>query len=368
MINKFLSVLAAVALALGMTVGVAEAAHGPHGGPHDGDGGISGTQPTGDASSRSGRTVTCTNSGVVVLGSSTCQTSFDNGRSLTCTITAGDMCTDTLQGLGGVGRNGGGLGGAFGGLDRRGPGGPRWPYPGLPGGFPQALNGNLLSLSALYPSLNANVNICLYPSFQQFDAFAGPHYGGGWTIARNQWFHQDQATAEWLALQQIAGCGSGVVLPQGLSGFNGMLNGSYLNLSQYGINGYSQLNNMCTYNSWDTFANTVRPHLRGGWNGLQTKFGRDRGMWMNNFNQLQMQMGCSSGGVVVAPISQPVYPAPVVNSAPVVDPAPAASPTAEAAPPVAPSPPTSNGTIIEVPSGPVPTGDSGLAPDAVRAG
>lgn len=374
--NSFFAVLAAVALALGMTVGVADAAHGPHGGPHGGNGGISTGSNTSnnDTSARSGRTVTCTEAAAAAAAEQ-CGTTLDNGRTVDCSVLTGaTSCTDTLQGFGGVGRNGGAFGGGLGGgLDRRGPGG-RWPYPGLPGGFPQLLNGNLLSLEALgLVGVNANIDVCSYPSFQSFDAYAGPRFGGGWGMVRNRWFGASQAQQEWLALRQAASCGvvpNGLNGFNGLSGFNGLLNGNFLNLSQYGVSGLSQVN-VCQYPSWDAFSGALQPRFGGRWGGLQGRFGRDRGSWMNSFNQLRMQASC---GISVAPISQPVYPAPV-DPAPVVTPAPvAAPPTVDVTPPpaddasppapVAPAPPAGS-TIVEVPSGAPNGGDSGLAPDAV---
>lgn len=341
--RKIFFLLLAVVTALTVTTGVADA-RGGHGGGHS---------------------ISCT----PASGASTCNPTLPNGHQLpSCTVVAGaTTCSDNFGGF--DGRNG--FGGSFGnGLDRRGPIGPRWPYPGLPGGFPQALNGNLLSLQLLGLGVNDSVNVCMYPSFQRFDAFAGPHYGSGWSLARGRWFRPDQAAAEWLALQQIAGCGGSVVVPGGLSGFGGMLNGSYLNLSQYGVNGYSQLNNLCTYGSWDGFANTLRPRLGGHWNGLQNRFGRDRGMWNSSFSQLRSQVGC---GTIVAPISQPVVPVmPVPDPSPVVS---APTTTVEAAPapsedsgPVTTPAPDSDGKIIVVPEGPPKAGDSGLAPNAVWVG
>lgn len=343
--RNFFYLLLAVCTALTVTAGVADARGGGHGGGHS---------------------ISCT----PASGASTCNPSLPNGHQLpTCTVATGaTTCSDSVGGFnhGPGGNFGGGFGNGFG--DRRGPGGPHgiWPYPGLPGGFPQLLNGNLLSLQALgLVGVNANIDVCGYSTFQDFDAYAGPRYGGGWGMARNRWFGGNQANSEWLALRQAAACSSGMIVP-GMNGFNGLLNGSYLNLSQYGINGLSTVN-VCSYPSWDAFSGYLQPRFGGRWGGFQGRFGGNRGMWRNNFNQLRMQASC---GVAMAPISQPVYPAPAVDPAPVVsaptttvEAAPSTS-SDNAAPPTSPSPP-SGSTIVEIPSGPISTGDAGLAPDAV---
>lgn len=332
--KTFLAVLAAVAMALGLSVGVAQADRGPH-------------DPHGPGYTCTGTPVTCT---------------FGNGHPVPgwvhpCTITAPAVnCTGNLPG---------GFGGGF--------GGPRgWPYPGLPGGFPQLIGGNLLSLQALgLVGVNANINVCSYLSWRDFDAYAGPRWGGGWSMARNRWFQANQAEAEWLALRNAAGCGMApVMVPggwNGLNSFDGLLNGnyingSYLNLSSLGLSGLSTVN-VCSYNSWDGFSNHVRPHFGNHWNHFQGLFGRDQGMWSSNFNRLRSRANC--GPVIVGPASM----APGVEPAPVAELAPRAStPSTEDNTPatVAPAPPSSRGTIIEVPSGPIRTGDAGLAPDAAR--
>lgn len=330
------------------TTGVAQAAGGGHG--HGHGGGISNTQPNGDSSSRSGRTITCTDSGVVVLGTSTCQTTLNNGHNLTCTITSGSTCTDTLPGI----RPG--AGGQFGGRFS-----PRYPYPGLPMGFPQLLPGNLLSLEALgVVGVNADINVCMYPSFTDFDAYAGPHFGAGWAMARNRWFQAERAQAEWLALRQAAGCS---VALSGDVNLNGYLQGQDLLLNQYGINGLNQVN-LCAYQNFNTFDGYLGSRLGGRWGGrggLRGHFGGNRGAWEQNYNRLRMQVGCP---VIVTPASSPVIEQPVVS--PPVDVQPMATPapvvTPDPSPAITPTPP-SGSTIIEVPQGSPATGDSGLAPN-----
>lgn len=357
--KSLFAVLAALVVALGLGAGVASAS--PVRGPH--------TPPD------------CT--GVTSL-TGNCSISFPNGHNATCSDTNGTIniqlgtCTlDPRTGRPFSGRAGG-LGGQFGGG-----------YAGFPTGFPGLVNQDLLSLSALgLVGVNADLNVCAFPTFDAFNSYGVRHFGA-WGGVQSRWFGNNGAQL-FAQLQQQAACqasvNGGVVVNGGAGLLNGnggllingsqglYLNGQTLNLGQYGLNGLGALN-VCQFSNFNQFNSFGSRRFGGAFGGFRSRFGSNPGAV---FAQAQQQAACTaaeeqqlqelqlqqSGNVVIAPSStttinnpvQPVVEPTVQSTPPSVLPAPAEAPV---------SPAPSGSTIVEVPSGPIQTGDSGIAPDAV---
>lgn len=356
--KSLFAVLAALVVALGLGAGVASAS--PVRGPHT---------PPG-----------CT------LGSSTtgCTVTFPNGGSRACSASDGVLTSTlcTLDPRTGRPIGGGGLGLGLG----LGVGGG---YAGFPTGFPGLVNQDLLSLSALgLVGVNADLNVCAFPTFDAFNSYGVRHFGA-WGGVQSRWFGNNGAQL-FAQLQQQAACqasvNGGVVVNGGAGLLNGnggllingsqglYLNGQTLNLGQYGLNGLGALN-VCQFSNFNQFNSFGSRRFGGAFGGFRSRFGSNPGAV---FAQAQQQAACTaaeeqqlqelqlqqSGNVVIAPSStttinnpvQPVVEPTVQSTPPSVLPAPAEAPV---------SPAPSGSTIVEVPSGPIQTGDSGIAPDAV---
>lgn len=322
--RMILCVLSAVAVALGCSVGVADAwPHVPGG---------SGC-PTGQVFDPAlHRCVTPATGG-------TLPTSCPPGQVVDSVL---DQCDPFHRGFPGHPGFGGFPGNGF------GPGGPIYPYPGVPQGFPTLINGDLLSLQALgLVGVDVNtVNVCSYPTWTAFDGQFAGRFRDRWGVVRNRF--GGNATAEWLALRQAARCSGAVPVP--VNGFPTLINGSLLNLDAYGLGG-AQPVNVCSYPTWDAFSNQWAPRFGGRFVGFRGRFGGNVGAWRSGWVRLRQQAACSNTVIVTPPSSV------IINN----DPAPTT--TVEAAPPApttveepAPSSSSNDNPELVVPHGSVNSG------------
>jgi hypothetical protein len=318
--------IAALAVVLGLCVSTGTAFAGPFG-PHDpnggnGNGGIATTDTT---STRSGNIVTCT--GAV----GTCTTTFNNGRTDTCTVpTGGTNCTETLGGN--LGRNVGGLlGGVGDGVrgvlggdnhvcplndNRCGPGPIRggnghgfgFPIGGF-GGLP-GLQGNLLNLSLLGLNDGGQVSVCTYPTWDSFNSFGNGRFGGRFGGVRGHFGGSlDRQRAAWEQLRAEAACNAAVV--NGLNGLS-LVDGSYLNFGgQFGTV------NVCSFRDFNDFSGRFGGRFGSRFNTLRGRFG---GNPLGAWSQLRNQASCGSTIVVVPSSTTVVQAAPTTVEAAPADP------------------------------------------------
>lgn len=334
------AVFTVVALALSLSVGVASASVWP---ARDGD-------------------YTCTDANGAPESCT-----FGNGHGVPssvvpCVIASGSTsCTGDLLGD----RRGGS--GLLGGLLGRGPRGPRgfpgnpgvpigpgypgyypgyprggYPYPGVPQGFPTLVDGNQLNLQqlGLIGVGVGTVDVCNYPSFNQFDGTFGSRYGSSWNPVRSRF--GGNANGSWLALRQAARCGGAYPVP--VTGFPTLVDGNQLNLGAYGMPNGGPVS-VCSYPSWDAFSNQWAPQFGNGFDGLRDRFGGTEGDWQSGWGKLRSQAQCSNNPTVINGTPAPtiinnnnttVTPSSTVISAPETVEAPAPPPVHYA--PVDPTP------------------------------
>lgn len=330
--RKLFSVLATIAVAVTLSVGTAQAAN-----DNDGNGGADGSA-SGSASSNTSTSGTGVNGtvGAVgssvtgVLGSSNTSTSSSTSSSSTTATTAFAPCPPGTHNVPGQG-------------DKCVPYGPRpgvhhggpW-YPGLPGNFPRLINNTYLPVNLLGLVGVGNVDVCTYSDWNTFDRFGVRHWANRWGGARGHFGPNPAAT--WLALRAAARCGSTVVVQTGLPN---LVNGSYLNLGTYGLNGTVSV---CQYPTFDSFSRVYSGRFGSRFGDFRGRFGRDLRGWNAGWNHLRLQASCAPS-VVVAPSSQTI-----VQEAPTT--------TVEAAPQVTSSDPSDSDTKSSTPStkGSVPSG------------
>lgn len=243
----------------------------------------------GVASARDGDDFTCTNANGAPV---TC--TFGNGHPIPssvppCTILTGaTTCTGELGGLLGHGHPGGFPGG-------NGLPGPGWIYPGVPQGFPTLINGNLLNLQALglIGVGVGNVNVCTFPSWNQFDGQFSGQFGTRWDTVRSHFGHNPNS--QWLALRQAARCGGAFPVPG--TGFPTLIDGSLLNLGAYGATNADPVS-VCNFATWDNFSNQWGPRFGGRFDSFRGRFGGNVGAWRSGWVRLRSQARCSNTTVI----------------------------------------------------------------------
>src|ERR1700756_2228149 len=259
----------------------------------------------------------------------------------------------------------------------------------LPGGMLPLQQFSELGLNGNFGG--GNLNVCTLPSWSVAAQFIEQQYGVQQSALDGVFGTGPDPQLVWAEIQAQAGCGSQLGFQQGFLGLNGMglngltsgasyvvagtqdvfLQGQVLDVRRMGLDGFPAVN-VCQFPTWDRFAQFGAGIGGGGLFGpLQRRFGPNPAvMWANLQRQaactqaelLQLQQQVAQQQLLVLPssfdgISTPVAPA-------VQQPVPAPAPVI--APQVSTPAPSPQGTIIEVPAGPVHAGDSGLAPDAVR--
>lgn len=209
-------------------------------------------------------------------------------------------------------------------------------YPGIPYGFPQLINNTYLPVNQFGLIGVGNVDVCTYSDWGTFDRFGSSRWGGRWGGARSHFGSNPAGT--WLALRQAARCGSTVVVQQQLPT---LIDGSYLNLGTYGLNGNVSV---CQYPTFDSFSRVYGSRFGSRFGDFRGRFGRDLRGWNAGWNHLRLQASCAPS-IVVAPSSQTI-----VQEAPTT--------TVEAAPQVTQSDPSDSDTRSSTPStkGSVPSG------------
>jgi hypothetical protein len=209
------------------------------------------------------------------------------------------------------------------GTRRCNPGGPirggGW-HPGAPWGGP-ALYGHQLWVEA-----NLGLDICGYGN--SYDTFLNRNLRYRSSIdrllGRNRW--QSLYSSD---------CNSGLaVLPGGLS----LINGSYLNLDQLGLQGAGTVN-VCSYPDWTTFDSRFGGRFGNRFGVVRNRFG---GNAFNEFRQLRVNAHCTT---VMLPSSTTIVQQPTVTE----------TATAEAPAP-ADDPSAADGASKPLASGPVPSG------------
>lgn len=312
-----------------------------------------------------------------------------SGRITPCTITApATNCTLPLPGWrprGGLGL-GLGLHGPFG-------GGLGLGLNVLPGGLLPLNQFSQLGLTGNFG--NSNINVCTIPYWSNAAQFLEQQYGVQQGQLDGLFNGGGNAQLVWAEVQAQAGCGGQLGFNQGALGLNGLgynglvggasytiegtqnviLQGQVLDTRDMGIAGFPAVN-VCQFRNWDSFRGFGQ-RFGGVFNPLLRRFGGDP---VSAFERAQRRAACtaaelaqlqaqvSSQQVLVLPSSfDGGYPQPV---APAVNPEPSTVPCncSSSTPQASTTPAPSGNTIVEIPSGPIQTGDSGIAPDAMRVG
>lgn len=319
--NRFVSFGAALAVALSVTTGVAYADDS-----NNDNGGASGTA-SGSSSTSSSSTGTGVDGAVGSVGNTVTgllgSASASNTTSTSTTATSTAVPTPAHHP-----RFGGRFGGRF---------ADPW-YPGLPGDFPQLIDGTYLPANQFGLVNVGNIDVCGYQNWGDLEGFAQRSWvGRGWGHAVPHFGGNPAAT--WLALRSYAHCGPTVVVQH----LPTLIDRSYLSLSDYGLD---QRVGVCGYGTYNAFAQTWGSRLGGRLGGFRNRLGGNLRGWNAGWNRLRLQANCgptvvvvpSSNTVTQEPASTPatLAPAPEVTS---VDPGSTSTDT-----------PTTQGTIPRGPA------------------
>lgn len=301
--RRLVSFGAAFAVALSVTTGVAFAddSNNDNGGASGSASGASSTSSSSTGTGVDGAVGSLGNTVGNVLGSA----SASNTTSTSTTATSTATPTPAHHPHFPAGHIGGRFGGRF---------ADPW-YPGLPGDFPQLIDGTYLPANQFGLINVGNIDVCGYQNWGDLDGFGARSWHGQWTGARHYFGGNPSAT--WQALRSYAHCGPTVVVQQ----LPTLIDRSYLSLSDYGL---AQRVGVCGYGTYNAFEQTWGSRLGGRLGGFRNHLGGNLRGWNAGWNRLRLQANCgptvvvvpSSNTVTQEPSSTPatLAPAPAVTS------------------------------------------------------